>query len=185
VAMRIAVCSIDALPRSIEQWEPDAVISVLSPSPRLQVNRLHGRRHLVLLFHDIESATIHTKTSRSARRLVGCSERHIQRFIEFIEIRPSRLLIHCVAGLSRSPSLAMLAICKIQGDVAEACIAVNRAIPNASPNRRVLHLGDDALKLNGRLIELAASTFPDRQMKHERIEFVELDFRAEDQNHSS
>jgi predicted protein tyrosine phosphatase len=174
---RIAVCSIDALGGAIAQWNPDVVISVFSPSPRLRVSQFQDRRHLLLLFHDIDSAGFieSFRSSRASRLVVGCREQHIQSFFHFLKEKPERLLIHCVAGLSRSPALAILAICAIHGDIIKACAAVKRAIPFASPNRRVLALGDGALNLGGRLIEEASLVFPDRDLNHARSGFVELD----------
>jgi predicted protein tyrosine phosphatase len=171
VATRIGICSIDSLASAIAHWQPDAVISAFSPSSRLQVDRFERRRHLVLLFHDIESRIIYASNKG---RMVGPSSRHIERVVEFLRERPERLLIHCTAGLSRSPALAMVAICEIYGDIAAACTSVKSALPEASPNRGVLRRADEVLKLGGRLVEQAMIVFPERKIAIERTSFVEL-----------
>jgi predicted protein tyrosine phosphatase len=171
VTTRIAVCSIDVLSDAITRWKPDAVISVFSPSPRLRVESFTGRRHLVLLFHDIEMRIVHAS---SKGRMVGPSRRHVERVIEFLHERPDRLLIHCVAGLSRSPALAIVAGCELHGDPVRACTSVRSALPDAWPNRGVLQCADEVLKLDGRLMTIAAATFSERRAATQRSAFVEL-----------
>lgn len=100
--MKIAICSEFALEEGHSSWHPDAVVSVFSPAPGRRPPEFLGNSHFWLAFHDIEVEV--------ARHRRGPTMPHISAFLEFVrDARCGRLLIHCRAGLSRSPALAIIA----------------------------------------------------------------------------
>jgi predicted protein tyrosine phosphatase len=81
---------------------------------------------------------------------------HVEGLIEFVRIwRPDEapLLIHCVAGISRSMAAALITlVIKAPGRELEAARHVRSAAPHAYPNRRMIELADELLGCQGRLV---------------------------------
>ena len=78
--------------------------------------------------------------------------------VKFIEaVQPERLLIHCNAGRSRAPALAIVAAVHA-GQGVDQVFATLAALP-LRPNRRVLALGEAALGSPGDLVRQATATF--------------------------
>jgi predicted protein tyrosine phosphatase len=80
---------------------------------------------------------------------------HVETLIDFALRwdRRSPLLIHCYAGVSRSTAAAYVALCALAPHRAEAEIAkaLRYASPTATPNARLVALGDDHLQRAGRM----------------------------------
>lgn len=153
--MPVATSSIDALHGAVMAWQPDAIVSVTSPG--LTPPAIPGLPRLDLSFPDTEAGGV-----------PGCTAEHVRAFVHFHAAHRGRsLLIHCTAGLSRSPALAILA-CMLDGMTAgDACLAVCRAVPEASPNRRVLYQAELALNLGtGHILDRANRTFLYRHGAH-------------------
>lgn len=99
--------------------------------------------HLVLRFHDVED-------------LVGCrcsgpSGEHIAQIIAFAgTLTPEdRCLVHCHAGISRSPAAVLIILAVLTGSAAEAVIALRALEPVVyHPNSLMLDLADLQLRLN-------------------------------------
>lgn len=79
---------------------------------------------------------------------------HIVDLIEFLNSRDrdSRLLIHCIAGVSRSTAAALIAHTLKTNDPRKSANELREAAPYAWPNRRIVALADSILKLDGQLI---------------------------------
>lgn len=105
------------------------------------------QRHLVLRMHDIGAA--------SAGTMNGPQEAQVERLIGFARgwDRASPLLIHCWMGVSRSPAAALIAALAIapETDEKELALRLRRASPQATPNARIVALGDALLQRGGRL----------------------------------
>lgn len=80
---------------------------------------------------------------------------HLARLIEFVHSwdRRAPLLIHCFAGLTRSPAAAYIALCALNPDTPELLIAhrLRQASETAAPNRLLAAVADRMLGRNGRL----------------------------------
>lgn len=104
-------------------------------------------RHLVLRMHDIGCATAGTMT--------GPQEAQIEKLIDFARAwdREAPLIIHCWMGVSRSPAAALIAALAIrpETDEKELALRLRKASPHASPNQRIVALGDALLERGGRL----------------------------------
>lgn len=88
---------------------------------------------------------------------VGPNEDDVARLIEFardIASKPSRVLAHCTAGISRSTAAAYIIYSVVLGEgrEREALDRVFAQRPIASPNRRMIAIADRLLGRQGRLL---------------------------------
>lgn len=91
------------------------------------------------------------------------SEIHVQRLIDFLRAQEpdEALLVHCVAGISRSTAAALVALAlETEGRELEAAQRLREAAPHALPNRRIIELADHLLDRRGRLLEAREAMGP-------------------------
>jgi predicted protein tyrosine phosphatase len=85
------------------------------------------------------------------------SPEHIEALIGFVNRwnHDGPLLIHCHAGISRSPAAAFIALCALNPSVPELVLAsrLRQASPTAIPNPLMVELADEALDRQGRMID--------------------------------
>lgn len=90
-----------------------------------------------------------TKTVTEAGRF------EITRFLSFCESWPSThpLIIHCLAGISRSTAAAYVFLCAVNAKCSEEEIAAHlrKASSFADPDRSIVALGDQVLLRGGRM----------------------------------
>ncbi|MBX9456308.1 MAG: tyrosine phosphatase family protein [Rhizobium sp.] len=105
-------------------------------------------RHLSLKMNDIAFV--------GKEGLIAPQAAHVADIIAFVQRwdQTSPLLIHCWMGVSRSPAAALIAALAASPDLddAELAAALRRSSPQASPNTRLVEIGDDALSRSGRLV---------------------------------
>jgi len=105
-------------------------------------------RHLTLKMNDIAFA--------GTGNLVAPSEAHVETLVGFVKDwdRAAPLLIHCWMGVSRSPAAAVIASLALfpEDDETELATRLRRAAPHATPNTRLIEIGDRLLKRDGRLV---------------------------------
>lgn len=146
--MEIVIASLRTADRKIAHNKPDAVISIGSPG---------GEHHCSdppLGVPFLKLAMRDTVPMRSRRPLPR--ESQIRRVIEFTrEARPTKLLVHCKAGRSRSTACALVALAASGVDEAKAVKQLLEVAPKSDPNGWILCLGD--LHLHSQLFK-AAST---------------------------
>ncbi|WP_180897282.1 tyrosine phosphatase family protein [Martelella soudanensis] len=103
-------------------------------------------RHLVLRMNDIAFA--------GAGDLVAPGRDHVDQIIDFSRrwAADGPLLVHCWMGVSRSPAAAMIAALAVAPEIDDGRLAeaLRAASPSATPNRRLVALGDAALARGGR-----------------------------------
>jgi predicted protein tyrosine phosphatase len=108
--------------------------------------------HLRLIMNDID---------HPAEGLIAPDASHIERLIAFVRDwdRRRSMLIHCHAGISRSPAAAFIALCALNPEMTEAALAerLRAASAAAKPNRLLVRLGDEALGREGRMIAACAA----------------------------
>jgi predicted protein tyrosine phosphatase len=113
--------------------------------------RLGAANHLRLIMNDID---------RPAEGLIAPEAEHIHRLITFLKgwDQDSPLLIHCHAGISRSPAAAFIAMCLLRPEEGEAALAerLRTASAAAKPNRLLVRLADEVLGREGRMIAACA-----------------------------
>lgn len=109
---------------------------------------IEPERHLTLRMNDIITAVTGT--------MIGPQDEHVERLIDFARRwdRQTPLLIHCWLGISRSPAGALIAALSVEPDTDEVELAarLRKASPYASPNPRLIAIGDRILKRDGRLV---------------------------------
>ena len=142
----IHVCPLSRLAETLAATGAGTVVSLLT-GPSQALPAMAGKRHLVLDVADIAVA-------QPGYTLAG--EAHIMTLLDVVRTwdRSAPLLIHCFAGVSRSPAAAFAAACLLRPDAEAASIAreLRRAAPSATPNPRLVALADAALGRRGRMI---------------------------------
>jgi predicted protein tyrosine phosphatase len=110
---------------------------------------IKAHRHLLLNMNDI--------TFKGTGNLVAPDETHVRQIIDFARHwdQGAPLLLHCWMGVSRSPAAALIAALSLVPDQSEATLAgrLRAASPFATPNMRIVEIGDDILGRNGRLAD--------------------------------
>jgi predicted protein tyrosine phosphatase len=169
---KIYVTNIDDLPNVARRIRPSDLVSLVptEEQPRTPTG-VDPARHLRLLIHDIT-------TSDNASILP--QSKHIQTLIDFIHgwKRNDPLLLHCVAGVSRSSAAALITLVTLApGREGEAARALRSAGPHFSPNRLMIQLADDILGTGGRLLAACEAMGP-ADLNIERPTEVEIPLLA-------
>ncbi len=141
--MRIVVAPLHALATTVRTTEASHIVSLASPGAE-PVPIAHHGPVLRLAFNDIDGPR---------DGLVEPAAAHVTALLDFAEgwdgSRP--LLVHCWAGVSRSPAAAYILACarRPRGDEAALARALRSAAPFATPNARMVALADDLLGRGG------------------------------------
>ncbi len=148
----IYVCCLEEMPRYVSSLRPSHLVSVIAAQdmPRTPVS-IPAERHLRLSCDDI------------IEPIPGFSppdHAHVEELIDFARgwDRAAPMLIHCLAGVSRSTAAA-LTVCAVHAEGREADLArrLRAAAPHAHPNRRIIALADELLGRQGRLVAAVES----------------------------
>lgn len=144
---RLYVCPLGKVEQVVEQSGAESLISLLSPPPPPpRPLRIAPHRHLVLALSDIVAP-------RDGHVLAGVD--HVEALLAFLRgwDRARPLVIHCYAGVSRSPAAAFIAACALtprpEDEIARE---LRRLSPSATPNRHLIALADSLLSREGRMI---------------------------------
>ena len=143
----IHVCSLARLHATVEESGALHVVTLLKDTDRIERPKsIVPENHLVLGLDDI--------TEPMDGYIVPCDE-HVSRLIEFARgwDRTTPMVVHCFAGISRSTAGAYVAACALNPERDERAIAtaLRRASATATPNARIVALGDRMLGRNGRM----------------------------------
>jgi len=153
--LELYICGRDEMLRHVAALRPSHLVSLTAPEELPSTPReVPPERHLRLGFHDISEP------------MPGCimpEAAHIERLLEFTRAwRPgATVLVHCMAGVSRSTAAALIAAAVHVPGRERACARELRiASPHASPNRRMIELGDELLGLGGALVAACSAMGP-------------------------
>ena len=143
------VCSLSKLPETVATTGAKSVVTLINAEMNVPTPEgVEPARHLNLSFNDIVDPV---------DGLVPASEQHIEQFLAFIEgwDRQAPLVIHCWAGISRSTAGAYVAACALNPDADEYALAalLRERSPSATPNARIVAMGDSLLRREGRMID--------------------------------
>lgn len=109
---------------------------------------IKAERHLLLNMNDISFA--------GTGDLVAPQESHVRAIIDFAIgwDRSAPLLIHCWMGVSRSPAAALITALAVHPEEDDLVLArrLRTSSPFATPNARLVAIGDDLLGRRGRLV---------------------------------
>ncbi len=144
---RLYVCPLSRVEETVTACGADALVSLLSPPHRLlRPASITRERHLVLGLADIVAPL---------EGHVLPEEGHVAALLDFLRRWERRrpLVVHCYAGVSRSPAAAFIALCALT-PTPEIDIArdLRRLSPSATPNRRLVALADTLLARDGRMV---------------------------------
>ncbi|TCT31455.1 tyrosine phosphatase family protein [Martelella mediterranea] len=125
------------------------MISLMSADhPFARPGIISSDRHLSLQMNDI--------TFSGTGALIAPEASHVAEIIRFNRIwnGDGPLLIHCWMGVSRSPAAALIAALSLAPDMNDDTLAacLRSASPYATPNTRLIALGDEALERGGSLV---------------------------------
>ena len=124
------------------------VIAITDPFEHPAAGYAQRESRLRLVFHDLEE---------DQDFAFGPERHHIEALIAYarrIASAEGDLLIHCGAGMSRSPAAALIVLATWYGPGRErdAVEALFKAAPAAIPNRRMIKIADGLLVRNGALL---------------------------------
>jgi predicted protein tyrosine phosphatase len=144
---RLHVCSLDRIGATVEATGARSLVTLLNHgTPLTRPAAIAPERHLFLAMSDI-------LTTMDGHILPG--EPHVAALLGFVAAwdRAAPLLIHCYAGVSRSTAAAFIAACALSPgrDEAEIAQAIRAASPTATPNARLVAVGDAMLGRAGRM----------------------------------
>lgn len=109
---------------------------------------VRAARHLKLAMNDISFA--------GKDGLIAPQESHVEEMITFARAwdQSAPLLVHCWMGVSRSPAAALITALAVSPELDDLKLAqsLRQVSPQATPNSRLIEIGDAALSRNGRLI---------------------------------
>lgn len=143
----IVICPLENIAETAKAHNSSEMISLMSPGHDFdRPDAISKERHLKVGINDINFDT---------QGLVSPEETHVANVLEFARSwdQAHPLLIHCWFGVSRSPAaalLAMLAVAPDQDDF-ELANRLRKASPSATPNRRIVEIGDKLLNRGGKL----------------------------------
>jgi len=143
------VCSLSKLPETVAATGAKSLVTLINAEMRVPTPAgIAPGRHLNLSFNDIVDPV---------EGLVPASEQHVEDFLTFIGDwdRKAPLVIHCWAGISRSTAGAYVAACALnpQADEYQLAALLRERSPSATPNARIVAMGDRMLTRDGRMIE--------------------------------
>lgn len=143
----IVVCPLENIDDAAHKHGAHEMISLMSPGQDFdRPSAIHEDRHLKVGINDINFET---------EGLVTPEEKHVANVIEFARTwdQKNPLLIHCWFGVSRSPAAALISALANEPDQDDFELAnrLREASPSATPNRRIIEIGDKLLGRNGML----------------------------------
>ena len=152
----IYVCNLIEMPQHAEALGVSHLVSLVSPDEQPPTPAaIAAERHHRVGIHDI---------SEPLDGHILPEPEHVAGLIEFVRAwSPDQapILIHCVAGISRSMAAALITLAlKAPGREVEAARHVRQAARHAYPNRRMIAVADELLGCEGRLIEAREAMGP-------------------------
>jgi predicted protein tyrosine phosphatase len=144
---RLYVCSLTKVVDTVRSSGARSLVTILTGGASLvRPNEIKPERHLRLSVSDIDMR-------QDGHVLASCE--HIETLLAFATQwdRREPLVIHCYAGVSRSPAAAYILACALAPERSETDLAIDlrRASPTATPNRRLVALADKILRRDGRM----------------------------------
>lgn len=149
----IYVCSLARLHTTVAATGARHIVSLVAREDAVsRPIAVAPENHLWLQLHDI---------SEPLEGHVTPESEHVEQLIAFVRRwgRDTPMVVHCYAGISRSTAAAFVAVCALNPPGSEQAIAqaLRRASPTATPNARIVALGDSLLGRQGRMIAAIAA----------------------------
>ncbi|MGI9423584.1 MAG: tyrosine phosphatase family protein [Hyphomicrobiaceae bacterium] len=156
IAADIHVCSLARLNEVVATVRASHIITAINPwSIPETPPGIAADDHLKLAMNDIVD---------NHPGLVTPASEHIAQLLDFASVwnRQGPLVIHCLAGVSRSTAAAFIVLCKFNPATSEHSLAraLRRKSPSAQPNQLMIELADELLSRDGRMIEAIEAIGP-------------------------
>lgn len=147
--MEIAFDTYWNVTETVQTWKPDAVISIMDASHLAPSLQYPSECHLKLGFHDIQ---------RPEAGRIAPSLQHIIDMLDFVNTRRKtgarRVLVHCMAGVSRSPAAAyIIAVCVRNEDPVRAATLLTQGAPFVTPNMLMIKHADQLSGWGGAMVQ--------------------------------
>jgi predicted protein tyrosine phosphatase len=152
----IYVCNLMEMPAHAAALRVSHLVSLVAPDELPATPPcIRSDRHHRIGVHDI---------SEPLDGHILPAEEHVDELIGFVRSwRPEEapILIHCVAGISRSMAAALITlVIKAPRREVEAARHLRGAAPHAYPNRRMIAVADQLLGCQGRLVQAREAMGP-------------------------
>jgi predicted protein tyrosine phosphatase len=152
----IYVCNLMEMPEHAEVLRVSHLVSLVAPDELPATPPcIRSERHHRIPVHDI---------SEPLDGHILPAEEHVEGLIDFVRDwrhEEAPILIHCVAGISRSMAAALITlVIKAPGREVEAARHLRAAAPHAYPNRRMIAVADQLLGCEGRLVQAREAMGP-------------------------
>ncbi|WJH39494.1 tyrosine phosphatase family protein [Aliirhizobium terrae] len=147
---RIIVCPLASIAETAVRNGAREMVSLIAEKQDFhRPGVIRADRHLKLAMNDIGFA--------GTGGLIAPSEAHVADLIDFVREwdQSAPLIVHCWMGVSRSPAAAAISILALQPDEDDFALAkrLRKVAPHATPNTRLIEIGDRMLGRGGRLVE--------------------------------
>jgi predicted protein tyrosine phosphatase len=144
----IVVCPLASIAETAVRHGAKEMVSLIAEKQDFhRPGVIRAERHLKLAMNDIGFA--------GTGGLIAPSEAHVAQLIEFVHgwDQSAPLVVHCWMGVSRSPAAAVIAILALHPEEDDAGLAqrLRKVAPHATPNTRLIEIGDRMLQRDGRL----------------------------------
>ena len=148
--MSIIVCPLHDVEAIARVRRPSHILSLISPSAEPTGFHTLAPHHLELRFNDI---------AEPRENLIAPTLDHVRSIIAFGRSSQAQgpLLVHCWAGVSRSPAAAcLIAYDRLQAQPSYLADQLRAAAPYCTPNLGMIALADPLLGAEGRLFKAIA-----------------------------
>ena len=155
---RIHVCSVDRIEQITAKTGARHLVTLINNELQVATpSGIEADKHLRLIMNDI---------SEPRDNLIKPEKQHIENLLDFTASwdQQAPMVIHCLAGISRSTAAMFITLCALNPKTDESTIAtaLRAASPTAHPNRLLVEYGDTLLNRQGRMskaiIELSPCT---------------------------
>lgn len=146
--MLIHVCPLSKVEATVARAGAQGLVSLLSADTEItRPAAIAADNHLLLVMNDIAEM-------REGMTMPG--EGHVRRLLAFARSweRAKPLVVHCYAGVSRSPASAYIMAAALAPERSEVELArtLRFQSPTATPNPRLIAVADALLGRNGRMV---------------------------------
>ena len=147
------VCPLSRLHNIVEETGASHIVTLIGANTAVERPiRIPADRHLYIAVSDI---------AEPAEGMILPSPDHVERLLAFVRgwDRAAPMVIHCYAGISRSTAAAFIVACALAPERDEAVIAkrLRAASATATPNPRLVAVGDRLLDRGGRMVGAIAA----------------------------
>jgi predicted protein tyrosine phosphatase len=146
---QVYVCPLSRIAETVASSNASHLVTLINDgTPVTRPESIPEANHLFLGMNDIVEPM---------DGLVLPGAEHVERLVDFVggwhPVRP--IVVHCYAGISRSTAAAFITLCALRPDRDEADIArlMRAASRFATPNARLVEIGDALLGRNGRMVD--------------------------------